>query len=69
MDAQSTSVSDIFRERSLCSSEALPLLRKGDIHTTCCRRDTARGSLLDICLLLRSEMMALLMMISFSQVV
>lgn len=67
-DAQSTSVADIFREGSVCWSAACASFTRG--HTTCCCRDTTWCSLVETCLLLRSERGWLCcLMISFSQVV
>lgn len=67
-DAQSTSVADIFREGSVCWSAACASFTKG--HTTCCCRDTTWCSLVETCLLVRSERGWLCcLMISFSQVV
>lgn len=67
-DAQSTSVADIFREGSVGWSAACASFTRG--HTTCCCRDTTWCSLVETCLLLRSERGWLCcLMISFSQVV
>lgn len=58
-DAQSTSVADIFREGSVCWRAACASFTRG--HTTCCCRNTTWCSLVETCLLLRSERMALLL--------